>query len=369
MIKVLQISTCDYFRGIEKFEFEVLKNINKNIKIDFLTPNNNTFKDHKEEIIKNNGKLYDFNLKRNTFKNKILYAYKLYKFLKKNKYDVIHINSSAFFFSFHVVLIAKICKIKRIIVHSHSVRNINKFKRTIISILNPIFIKMIDECLSCSTQACSSLYNKKYLNKIKIINNGIDIDKYKFNKEYRNKCLKKYNLENKTIYGHIGSFDERKNQTFLIDIFNEIQKKEENSVLILVGEGKLKPIIEEKVKELNLSNKVLFLGFIDNVNEILNCMDIFIFPSIMEGLGISVIEAQTNGLITYCSNSISESANISPNFRYFNLNDSPKEIAKTILKEKINLDERKNSYKYTIKNKYDIKDTCKELEKIYKGNY
>ena len=366
MKRILQITTCNSFRGTEKQELEIFRNIDKDIVFDFLTPTDEPFKEYKKEIENLGGKVYSLNIKRNNLKNKLIYRKRLKEFFKNNNYDTIHINSSAFFFSLDIALIAKKYKIKKIIIHSHSVRKINPLKKLLITILNPILIHKTTKHLSCSKEAASFFYNKKYLKDIEIIKNGIEIDKYKFNEILRKKYIKEFKLAGNIVYGHVGQFDERKNHSFLIDIFNEIVKKEKNSILLLIGEGKLLNDIKLKVKELELSKKVIFLGFRNDVNEILNCMDIFIFSSIMEGLGTSVIEAQTNGLITFCSNKISNEANISPYFKRFNLEDSPSIIAKEIIENKLNdFNKRKNAYKFAKDNGYDIKDTCKKIKQIY----
>ena len=110
---------------------------------------------------------------------------------------------------------------------------------------------------------------------------------------------------------------------------------------------------------------IFFLGFRNDVYNLLNVIDIFIFPSFHEGLGISIIEAQTNGIITYCSNSIPQEARISPFIRLFDLKDKDENIVTRICNEKINTQKRDNAYKYTIQKGYDIKQVCKELELIY----
>lgn len=368
MKKVLQISMGEAFGGIERLELDYTKYFDKDINLDILVPNEKVFKDVNETKIINNN-IYNLSATRKRAKGRIIYDFKLYKFLKKNKYDIIHINSAAFLFSFRVALIAKICKVKKIVVHSHAIYNVNILKKIIISFLNPLYRWLTDEYLSCSEEAKKSLFTQKFIDKntIKIIKDGIDVDKYRFNENTRSELRKKFNLEGKIIYGHSGRFCVEKNHNALIDIFNEIQKQQENSILILLGEGELKKEIQEKVNELGISNKVIFLGFKDNVCDILNCMDIFIFPSLSEGLGISVIEAQTNGIITYCSTNIAEEANISPKFKYFNLKESSYDIAKRICNEKLDLNNRKEAYKYTIKNGYDIKDVCRNLKRIYEG--
>lgn len=267
-----------------------------------------------------------------------------------------------------MAIISKLCKVKKVIIHSHSAPSMNKIKRIIISALNPIYIRFFDEYLACSKKAAKALFTNAFIknNKVKILKNGVEIEKFKFSQEKREAYIKKLNLENKIVYGHVGDFVKAKNHMFLIDIFYEIQKKQKNSVLLLLGEGELKEKIKEKLQNLKIEDKVQFLGFRDDVGDILNCIDVFIFPSIYEGFGIAAIEAQTNGLITYCSNAVPEETKISNNFRSFNLNEKANDIATKICNEKLNLLDRKEAYKHTIERGYDIKEVCKELAQIYK---
>ena len=187
-----------------------------------------------------------------------------------------------------------------------------------------------------------------------------------FNENTRKEYRKVLNLNGKTVYGHIGRFSLEKNHTFLIDIFCEIQKVQKNAVLLLIGIGELEETIKNKVKKMDIEDKVLFLEFREDVPKILNAMDMLIFPSLNEGLGLVAIEAQTNGLITYCSNAIPKEATISPYFNSFNLNENITTIAKKICEGNIDINKRKEAYKYTIENGYDIKTVCEELNEIYR---
>ena len=362
-IKALQISMGESYGGIEKLEIEYLKILNdKDIRLDMLVPNDNSLNNHKND----HKNIYTLNTTRKTFFNRAQYDFRLYKFLKKNKYDIIHINSSAFFYSFRVVIISKLCKIKKIIVHSHGLSPANKVKKFIIKLLNPIYTKMSDEYLACSKKAEKSLFTDRFINrnKIKIIKNGIYIDEYKFNYNLRNKYRNDLKLDDKIVYGHIGRFAPEKNHEYLIDLFYDIQKKQ-NAILILVGEGPLENQIKEKVKKLHIEDKVLFLGFRNDINNLLNAMDIFILPSISEGLSISLIESQTNGLLSYASTGIPSEANITSFLKYFDLNDSKEKLVNELINEKLDTSIRNNAYKYVKKQGYDINDTCDELRKIY----
>lgn len=357
MKKILHVNIGNTFGGIEQLQLKYIKYLSNYYKIDVLLPDNKT----------NINSFYSLNIERTSIKNKIIYDYRLYKFLKKNKYDIVHINSEIFFFSLRVALISKLCGVRHIISHSHGYYNKKGIKGFLIAILNPLFRNLVDEYLACSLQAAESLFTKRVINKnkVKILKNGIEVEKYIFNENIREKYKNSLNLQEKIIYGHVGRFVYEKNHNFLIDLFYEIQKKQENAVLLLIGIGQLEEQIKNKVKELKIDHKVIFLGFRQDVYNILNTMDVFIFPSIYEGLGLSAIEAQTNGVITFCSNTVPKETNISPFFRSFDLKEKASKIAENICNENLNIDNRKEAYKYTIEKDYDIERTCNVLKNIY----
>ena len=348
MIKVLQIIDGKQYGGICKLFLDIEKNISKDIKFEYLTATNICDDWHNLDV------------DRSKIRGRIVFNHRLRKFLKKNKYDIIHINSGAFFFVFTCTLICRLSGVKRIVVHSHNTPNISKIKKLLLRILNPLFRKISNVHLSCSKEAIKSLYTKS--KDVIILKNGINIDDYKFNSNVRKKHQKELGIMNKKVYGHIGSFTKQKNHHFLIEVFNEISKKED-AVLLLIGTGQLEQEIKRKVEQLNLQNKVIFLGYRDDVNSLLNCIDIFLFPSIYEGLGIVLIEAQTNGAVVFASNKIPEEANISPYYNSidnFELNTWVNKIKKAKLLD------RKEAYINTINNEYDIKITSKKLELLYK---
>ena len=149
-MKILQISMGNHFGGVEVLELNLVKNCNKSFKFDLLSPDKTIPQDY-IDLMKNLGcGIYNMNISRNNIKGKIVFAHRLYKFLKNNKYDMVHIHSSAFFFSFHVALIAKWCKNKKIIVHIHSTPKVNMAKRVLKSVLFPIYLKITNEYLACS---------------------------------------------------------------------------------------------------------------------------------------------------------------------------------------------------------------------------
>ena len=188
--------------------------------------------------------------------------------------------------------------------------------------------------------------------KVYILHNAINYDDFKFNLKVRSKVRKELNIDEKVVYGHIGRFNIQKNHMFLLDVFNEIYKKNRNSVLLLIGNGELKNDILNKINTLKLNDSVFLLGLQDNVSNYLMAMDKFIFPSLFEGMPNVIIEAQASGLPCYISNTITKEANITGLVKYIGLNDSSKEWASIILKDKINL--REDYRKEFIDNNYDI---------------
>lgn len=347
-MRVLHIGFGDTYNGV----YEIIRRFERNMtntEFDYLSP----------------VKVYDFlnafdlNINIKSFKNRIIYNYLLYKFLKKHKYDIVHINGGRFFLSLSCAIICNLLKVKTI-VHSHSCLTMKNRKKILMKILNPLYRKITNVHLTCSMPAAKALFTK--FDDVIIIKNGLETSDYRYNENTRNKYRKELNIENKTVYGNVAAFNKNKNQNFLVDLFYQIQKKRQDAVLLLIGTGETEEIIKEKVKELNIENKVFFLGFRNDIDRLLNAMDIFIFPSISEGLGNVVIEALTSGLPTFVSNGIPDETNISSNFHKintFNINEWASEILR------IKTPDRTNAYKDTIKAGFDIKDSARELEHIY----
>lgn len=175
-----------------------------------------------------------------------------------------------------------------------------------------------------STEAAEFVFGKRAVknNKVFIMHNCLDYNLFRFNAEIRNKIRKQLNVENKTVYGHIGRYNIQKNHKFLLDVFNYIKNKDENSMLLIIGEGELEKQIKEEIKKLDLENNILMLGPQKNVNEFLMAMDTLIFPSLFEGMPNVIIEAQATGLPCVLSDTITKEAKITELLTYVSLNQS-----------------------------------------------
>jgi glycosyltransferase involved in cell wall biosynthesis len=191
----------------------------------------------------------------------------------------------------------------------------------------------------------------------------IDATAFIFNEKTRNQVRSEMNIEDKFAIGHIGRFMHVKNHEFIIDVFREIRIKNKNAVLVLTGSGILEKNIKDKVIKLGLQDSVLFLGTRSDVAEILQALDVFLFPSYHEGLPLTLIEAQASGLQCYISENITQEVIITDFVRKISLSNNAKFWAKEILED--TRFERQNTFGQILKAGYNIEQVARELLNFY----
>ena len=359
MQKVLEVNYKMDIGGIETFLMNVYRNIDKSkYELIFLTYNPYKY-DYEDEILKMGGKIIKISNPRDI--TIIKHIYQIYKVLKEEKVDVVHAHT--YFDSAYVMIAAYLANIKVRIVHSHTAMSLKERRilKKIKWFIARIIINLIaTEKIACSTEAGKALFGAS---KFQIICNGIKLEDYSYNKGYREKFRKEFFCDEDTIVlGHVGRFDFPKNHEFLIRIMKEIVRLNKNTKLILVGSGKLRETIEKKIKEYNLESNVILLGNRNDVNKIINSFDIFVFPSIYEGLPVSLIEAQANGLTCLVSKNISEEVKLANNLFFEDIKANPKKWAEKILE----INKERNFKLEKLKNsKYEISKTTETLEKLY----
>lgn len=300
--------------------------------------------------------------------NPFIYGINLYRTFKKIKPDVVHSHVHAF--SGLVLLIAYLCGIRNRISHCHSD---TRFKEKNISFIRKLYFSLMKFLISAfatiriavSSLAAESLYGMNWKTKqnCMVIPCGIDISKY--DPKYKNFDMRKdFGLpEDAFVVGHVGRFEEPKNHRFLIDVFSELRKKNDKAYLVLVGDGTLKAEIEKKVADLNLTPYVIFTGLRKDVPVImLSVFDIFVFPSLWEGLGLVAVEAQLAGLHCIVSNSVPKEIDCA-NIEFIELNNFAwaKILCRYFSKNEI----------FPIQNdnfsKFDLNNNIKFLYRIYGG--
>lgn len=195
-----------------------------------------------------------------------------------------------------------------------------------------------------------------------VINNGIDISRFRNVKESRESIRLSLGIPEKAfVIGHVGRFSEVKNHNLIVEIFRKVKEKQENAFLLLVGDGELKAEIERKIKEAGLDSSSLILSNRTDIPRILKAMDIFLFPSIFEGLGIALVEAQAAGLRCVVSNNVPDSACVSNLVCSKSLSDSVESWSEAVLDTN-----RRGPYKNGLE-EYDIRLSVSKLEKLYLG--
>ncbi len=356
--------------GIQTFVIENIKHMNRDkLQIDFLLlDDGENYTKEENELIKLGCNVYKLD---GIWIRNIMdfrkYKLKLNEFFSKhNNYKIVHLHSSSK--NYLVLKVAKQYKIPIRIAHSHNIdfQTKNPIKKLLGDILKIPLKYYATDYFACSKLAGEWLFGKKIINgkNFHIIHNAVDLKKFKFNINDRNKIRKELNISDEDlVIGHVGRFTTQKNHKFLIDIFYEIYLQNSNSKLILIGKGKKEEEIYKKVSKLGLQKNVIFEGFKFNVNEYMSAMDIFVFPSLYEGLGLVLIEAQANGLKCFTSkNVVPLEAKVSNSLEYIELNKSPQYWASEILKVNSS---RTDNYKEIINKGYDIEDTAKFLEDFY----
>lgn len=283
---------------------------------------------------------------------------------QENRYTALHIHEV--YLTFLLAPVAKKFGISNIITHSHTTMYSDK---RISSVRNRILcsrLKKHANCyFACSKAAGDFLYGKKSVinGKVTVINNAIICEKFSYSESTRNKIRKILKLEDSFVIGHVGRFNEAKNHIFLIKVFSEITQKKKNAKLILIGEGPIENRIKKLVGELGLENRVLFLGTRADVNELMQAMDVFLFPSLFEGFGIALIEAQVAGLPCFASKTIPAEVKVTKLVKYLDINASSKLWSDSVVNVLIN--NRGNMLENVRNAGFDIKSEAPKLERIY----
>lgn len=222
----------------------------------------------------------------------------------------------------------------------------------------------------CSTPAGIWSFGRRAVasGDVKLIKNGIETEKFSFDRQLRMKKRQELGLKDQFAVGHVGRFMRQKNHTFLIDIFAAIHKKNPNSVLLLAGDGRLMEEIQNKVRALGLERWVMFLGNRRDVNELMQAMDVFLFPSLWEGLPLTGIEAQAAGLPVVMSDVITDEVRITDHVYTVSLKEPAEVWADKVLSVR-GEDGRENTRKQIIDAGFDIRSTAAWLQDFYLDAY
>ncbi len=372
-MKILYVLNGTFLHGgTESVILNYYNNIDRSkIKIDFVlnAPKSELEKnDTCKYLISKGSKVFCITPRRDSTKrNKAEFL----EILKKEKYDAVHSHADAV--GTYFLLLAKKAGVKIRIAHSHNTKHQlirkgikNQIHFAYLEINRKKIRKIATHYMACSREAGEWLFGKDNIknNRVYILNNAIDINKYKFNDDTRKTVRKKLDIaDNTLVVGHVGRFEFQKNHVFLLKIFASIQKRCPDSKLLLVGEGHLKDNIFNQSKELGILDDIIFYGTNRDISEVYNAMDVFIFPSLFEGLGMVLIEAQCNGLKCFMTDNayVSKDPIITQNVKRMPI-DNSEDWANEILKADLERVVETDSIRC---NGYDIKLEAVKLEKYY----
>lgn len=362
-IRIAQIVGKWVGGGVEAVVMNYYRNIDRNkIQFDFICDDDSTNIPY-EEIEKLGGKVILIPPYQKVFN----YQKELQKVLREGKYKIIHshINTLSVF----PLYAAKKVGIPVRIAHSHSTTNKAEWKKNLMKqVLRPFAKVYATDYMCCSELAGRWLFGDKTYDqgKVYLLNNAIDLGKFSYNERVRTAKRKELNLkDDNLVIGHIGRFVAQKNHTFLIDIFSEIHKKNNKAILLLAGQGPLLEEIKVKVKNLKLSDHVKFLGQRNDANELYQAFDVFLLPSLYEGLPVVGVEAQASGLLCFLSSDMTKETKVLDSTTIMSLSNTPEEWAKSILNSTKNY-KRTNTKEEISNNGFNIKEEAVKLEKKYR---
>lgn len=355
--RVLIIGLGKEFGGVELFIEKTCRElIKRGYRFDFLTYYN--VSDMTKERLKCLGCRF-YKVARYS-SNPFRFVKEIVKFYQNHKeYSIIHCHAShasMIVYTFPVWL----KKSKKIVFHSHNSYGNHKLLQREMSIL---VNRIVDKRLACSLKASKWMYGDR---DSVVIYNGIEASRFACNEAVRHNLLGKFQIDQKIVIGHVGRFEEQKNHKFIVEIFEEVLKRDRRFVLLLIGDGELKDKIIELILEKKLRNNIIILPFQDNIQDYYSMMDIFLLPSLFEGFPIVGVEAQAAGVQCYFSDNITEEIGITDLAHFVSAKKSASEWARDIFQtfRSLGIDERK-AYADIVGRSFGINKTVEALQQIY----
>lgn len=318
--------------------------------------------EYEEPLLKDGSKIFHISSPGDDY---VRYWKNLINLMNTYQYDAVHCHTM--FNSGIVLLAAKIKGVPCRIAHSHSICSTPK-RSLIVKSYEKVMRFLIKWCateyVACGKKAGEWLFGKKMFQKAgTLLLNGIDTEQFQYNEKDREKIRKQYHIEDRYLIGHVGHLAKVKNQLFLLEILPDILKKNPSAVLILIGEGEDRRCLEEQIAQKNLTEYVIMTGNVGNVFQYLSAMDAFVFPSLYEGMPLTMLEVQANGLPCVISDAVPDDVYLTDLLEVISLADPKEKWVNAMIGCS-----RENSYDYApmlYEKGYDIKSVVKKIYSIY----
>lgn len=263
--------------------------------------------------------------------NPVKYFLDIKNIIRQNGYDVVFRHSDVATVAIDLVA-ARIGGAKRRIPHSHSTDSKHLIAHML---LRPVLVFNATEYFACSEPAAEWMFGKKICKnkRYQLVKNGIDLARYAYDVNLREEKRKELGISPDTLLiGHVGNFVYAKNHLFLLEIFAKVLELRPDSELLLAGDGELRPDIEQKIEELGIKEKVLLLGMRNDIPDLLQAMDVYLFPSVYEGLPVALVEAQAAGLPCVISDTIAPESKLTDHIKAASLQLPAYKWAEYVLK-------------------------------------
>lgn len=357
MLRVLHIVTYMGRGGLETMLMNYYRHIDRTkVQFDFLV-HRDFLADYDAEILALGGRIYRLP-KLNPFSQKYLGQLNTF-FAEHGEYKVVHSHLDCM--SGIPLKYAKIHGAPIRIAHAHTSNQI-KNKKYLLKLLFKKNIGIYATILyACGQEAGEWMFGGK---PFQILNNAIDTRVYSFNQTVREQVRAKLRISKDTLLiGHVGKFRPEKNQIYLIELLKKLLKIDKKVKLLLVGDGELLEKAKEKTRVLSIEQSVLFLGVRDDISKLLQAMDVFCFPSLYEGLPVSIIEAQAAGLPCLISDKVPIACKITDLVKQLPL-DANHELWIRAIQDAAKV-QRRDTYREICESGFDIEENAKELQNFY----
>lgn len=366
MKKILIFAPTAPSSGITQYILNILSELESaDMRADILSFRNDRLKKWTET----HGTEY-FELDISMYKHPFLYRRFLEDVFSKG-YDVVHFNISTIS-TLTIFKYAKKCGVKKIIVHSHSSFTDlpSKLRRMVFSNLHKLLRifanRYYDEKCACSIPAAEWMYGEKKAKNAIILNNAVDTKKFAYSKENAEEIRREYGVKTKYLLGHVGRFTVQKNHSFLVDVFARLLEIRKDCTLMLVGNGEFLEGIKNKVSDLGLNDSVIFVNFQEDIYKYYSAMDLLLLPSLFEGLPITLIEAQANGLSSLVSDAVTKECDLTGLVEFCSLNASASEWVQRINEKLENGTEHKTDVADKLYDSgFSLDSQAKAISKLY----
>ena len=285
--------------------------------------------------------------------------------IEKQLYDEVYINISEAFNSL-AAFAAHRCHVRRIVIHSHNTQvgggstKVRWVRKLLHMVFRPLVKQIATDCCACSDDAGRWMFTGAY----QVIPNAVDSSLFVYDERVRERVRKALQLDGKLVVGHVGSYNYAKNNFFLIDIMRELAARRPDAVLLSVGIGEDLDAVRKKAAEAGVADKIQFLGIRTDVNQLMQAMDCFVLPSRFEGQPIVAIEAQTAGLPTLISDTITKEALLTEYCYQLPIHKGAAVWAEAI--DRHASDQRINVLECPLKSdKYDIKRQRQQIRSLF----